>query len=180
TQPSRCTDPTPTSDPALAAEPPWAPALAAAQAPPAQAPATVVTRALETVPRAAASVWPLPARSSRPQATAAADPIAPRHGAANAGAVSLVLLAMLLALSGSASAATYYVDGSSLQCSNAGPGTEAQPYCTISAAIAARGTAGNTILVKPGTYRETVTFPASGTSAAPIVLRASGPGVVLD
>src|SRR5438093_412704 len=159
------------------------------EVPPARAPAPVATeatpapdaaRALETVPRAAGTAWPLPARSSRPQATAAADPIAPRHGAAHAGAVSLVLLAMLLALSGSASAATYYVDGSSLQCSNAGPGTEAQPYCTISAAIAARGTAGNTILVKPGTYREIVTFPASGTSAAPIVLRASGPGVVLD
>src|SRR5262249_52385934 len=40
--------------------------------------------------------------------------------------------------------------------------------------------AGNTILVQPGTYRETVTIPASGTSAAPIVLRANGPGVVID
>src|SRR5512134_802242 len=34
-----------------------------------------------------------------------------------------------------ATAGTYYVDGSSPTCSPTGPGTEAQPYCTISQAI---------------------------------------------
>ena len=94
------------------------------------------------------------------------------------GPLAVVLLLALLA--GKASAGTYYVDGSSPQCSSAGPGTPDQPYCTISAAIAARGTAGNTILVQPGIYRETITFPASGTSLAPIVLRANGAGVIID
>jgi hypothetical protein len=79
-----------------------------------------------------------------------------------------------------AAAATYYVDGSSPNCSPTGPGTEAQPYCTISDAVNLRAHPGNTILVKPGTYREQVTIRASGTPGSPIVLRATGPGVVVD
>jgi len=103
------------------------------------------------------------------------DPRAPRRGTG-----PLVALLLLGLLAGTASAGTYYVDASSPQCSPTGPGTVSQPYCTISAALAAHGSAGNTILVQPGTYRETVTFAASGTSLAPVVLRANGPGVVID
>jgi parallel beta-helix repeat protein len=72
------------------------------------------------------------------------------------------------------------VDGSSASCSSSGPGTEAQPYCTISAALAARGGPGVTILVKPGNYREQVTVPVSGTSGAPLVIQALGSPVVID
>jgi parallel beta-helix repeat protein len=79
-----------------------------------------------------------------------------------------------------AAAATYYVDGSSPTCSPTGPGTEAQPYCAISQAVNLRAQPGNTILVKPGVYREQVTIRASGTAGNPIVVRATGPGVVID
>lgn len=108
----------------------------------------------------------------------------PREAArAHRRGVSAAPLAMLVCgvlLAGTASAATYYVDTASPQCSPAGPGTEAQPYCTISAAVAARGGPGNIILVKPGTYRETVTIPASGTAGNPFVLRAYGGVVTVD
>ena len=94
--------------------------------------------------------------------------------------MTLLTLAVALSLAGSAVAATYYVDNQSANCSNVGAGTEAQPYCTIAAAVVARQSAGTTIIVKPGTYREQVTLPASGTAGQPIVIRAQGPGVVVD
>ena len=73
-------------------------------------------------------------------------------------------------------AGTYYVDNSGLTgtCSNTGPGTEAQPFCTISAALIKVGGPGTTILVKPGVYREQVTLPMSGASGNPLVIRALG------
>jgi len=77
-------------------------------------------------------------------------------------------------------AGTFYVDNSSASCSNGGPGTEAQPYCTISAAVAAHQGPGTTILVKPGTYREQVTITASGTAGSPFVLQALGGPVIVD
>ena len=89
-------------------------------------------------------------------------------------AVSLLLLAP----AGASQAADYYVDLSSPNCSNVGPGTEAQPYCSISAAVAAHHGPGVTIYVKPGVYREQVTVPASGTAGSPFVLEALGEVVV--
>ena len=77
-------------------------------------------------------------------------------------------------------AATVYVDNGSTSCSDAGPGTEAQPYCTISAAILANKGPGVTVYVKPGVYRESVTIPASGASGNPYVLKALGGTVVID
>lgn len=94
--------------------------------------------------------------------------------------VALLTLAVTVSLAGSAVAATYYVDNQSASCSNVGPGTETQPYCTIAAAVAARQSSGTTIIVKPGTYREQVTLPASGAAGSPIVIRAQSPGVVVD
>ena len=89
--------------------------------------------------------------------------------------------AALLALLGSAAhAQTFYVDGQSGTCSNTGAGTELQPYCTIAAAMAAHNGPGVTIIVKPGTYREQITVPASGAAGSPFVFQASGPGVVID
>ena len=79
-----------------------------------------------------------------------------------------------------AHAAVYYVDQSSPSCSSAGPGTEAQPYCTIAAAVAAHHGPGVTILVKPGTYREQVPLPSSGTAESLFVLRAIGGTVLVD
>ena len=91
-----------------------------------------------------------------------------------------LLLGAVTAWAPIATAGTYYVDLSSPTCSPTGPGTEAQPYCSITAAVNLRAQPGNTILVKPGVYREQVTIRASGTAGSPIVLRATGPGVILD
>src|SRR5439155_3882265 len=79
--------------------------------------------------------------------------------------------------------ASYYVDQANASCSDVGPGTQAQPYCKISAALAAHHSPGTTILVMPGRYREQVAPPLSGMSGAPIVLTAmAAPGqpVVVD
>jgi hypothetical protein len=89
-------------------------------------------------------------------------------------------LALYAALAASAGAATFYVDTQSASCSNAGAGTELQPYCTIGAAVAAHNGPGTTIIVKPGIYREQISLPASGASGMPFVLKASGPGVIVD
>ncbi len=91
-----------------------------------------------------------------------------------------LLLALTLGSVTVASAETYYVDAASPNCSSTGAGTEAQPYCTIGAALTARGAAGNTIIVKPGVYREQVTVAVSGAAGSPLVLQASGPGVIID
>jgi parallel beta-helix repeat protein len=100
------------------------------------------------------------------------------------------LLAALLAVSigalparTAAAATTVYVNNTGPACSDAGPGTPASPYCTLSAALAAHHAAGDSILVLPGVYREQVTVPASGDPGSPIVLLAlSSPGkpVVVD
>ncbi len=47
-------------------------------------------------------------------------------------------------------------------------------------ALAAQRDTGTVIIVHPGIYRERVAVPASGNGPHPIVLRASGPGVVVD
>src|SRR5580765_6266183 len=76
---------------------------------------------------------------------------------------------------------SYYVDQANPSCSNVGPGTQAQPYCAISVALAAHHDAGTTIHVMPGHYREQVTFPASGAPGSPISLvaeTARGPVIV--
>ncbi|MDH6461540.1 hypothetical protein M2302_001710 [Micromonospora sp. A200] len=50
-------------------------------------------------------------------------------------------------------------------------GSAEKPFCTISEAAAVAGP-GQTVLVQPGDYQETVTFTRSGTEAAPITFRA--------
>src|SRR5262245_20745062 len=95
------------------------------------------------------------------------------------GAMGMAL-ALLAVLADSAGAQTFYVDNQSAACSNTGAGTELQPYCTIAAAAAAHNGPGITIIVKPGIYREQVTIPGSGASGMPFVIKASGPGVVVD
>jgi len=91
------------------------------------------------------------------------------------GAVARRLLVAVLAgcvialvVGPAAQAATLiYVDEQSSNCSNSGPGTQATPLCTISAA-AGRAVAGDTVIVASGDYTEQVTVAASGTATAPI------------
>ncbi|HET9317474.1 MAG TPA: Calx-beta domain-containing protein [Vicinamibacteria bacterium] len=59
------------------------------------------------------------------------------------------------------------------------PGTITLPLLTIQEA-ADRSQAGTLVLVQPGVYRETVSVPASGTAAQPIVFRGNAPGAILD
>src|SRR5207249_4278074 len=65
-------------------------------------------------------------------------------------AIWLLALAVVLLTRPAHAAGTYYVDASSANCSNSGAGTQANPYCSISAAAAARGGAGTTLIVMPG------------------------------
>ncbi|WP_406078016.1 hypothetical protein [Micromonospora sp. NBC_00858] len=73
-----------------------------------------------------------------------------------------------------AAAAERYVD--SANCANDGNGSASNPFCTISqAADVVRP--GETVLVRPGDYRESVVVTRSGTEGAPITFRAvNGPG----
>ncbi|MBM0234038.1 hypothetical protein JNW91_20625 [Micromonospora sp. STR1_7] len=60
---------------------------------------------------------------------------------------------------------------SSTDCAPAADGSEQAPYCTISAA-AAVAQPGQTVLVQPGNYPESVTVTRSGAEGAPITFRA--------
>ena len=74
-------------------------------------------------------------------------------------------------------AGTYYVDNT-VSCSDSGPGTLAQPYCTISQG-AAVARAGDTVNVLHGSYAETVFLMTySGTAGSPITFHAA-PGVTM-
>ncbi len=101
-------------------------------------------------------------------------------GRARPGVHCLVVVASLFSVQTAGAAGTFYVDRANSSCSDSGPGTSTAPYCTISAALAARASSGTTINVRPGTYREQVTVSASGASGSPLVLRATGPGVIVD
>jgi hypothetical protein len=65
-----------------------------------------------------------------------------------------------------------YVQASSASCSDSGPGTAAQPFCTIGAAAAVVA-AGQTVEIGAGTYTERVTIQRSGTPDQPITFRMS-------
>ena len=99
----------------------------------------------------------------------------------NAGRATCALIALLAlqSIASRADAGDYYVDPSRPGASDSGPGSSDVPCRTIQGAVTAFGSAGNTINVRPGIYRETVTLSASGAPDQPIVLRASGPGVII-
>jgi len=104
-------------------------------------------------------------------------PAARAHLAKNhRSGLAIVVLGLTLALTRPTIAlgATYYVDKSIPTCSNNGPGTEVQPFCSILAAILKKAGPGTTLVVKAGTYREQVTVPASGASGNPLVITAQG------
>jgi len=83
-----------------------------------------------------------------------------RVTAACAGALLVLPLSAWGAGPALAAGNTLYVGSSG--CSAAGPGTQASPFCTISAAVKAAG-AGDTVHVASGLYREQVTIPATAT-----------------
>ncbi len=68
-------------------------------------------------------------------------------------------------------AATYYVDANNPSARDSNPGTQAQPWKTIGKA-AGLLKPGDTVLVKPGVYRELVILSKSGTAANPITITA--------
>ncbi|HLO33190.1 MAG TPA: right-handed parallel beta-helix repeat-containing protein [Anaerolineales bacterium] len=76
-----------------------------------------------------------------------------------------------------AAGTTYYVDNTNLACSNAGSGTLATPFCTITRG-AFYAYAGDTVSVLHGTYAETIFPPRSGTDGQPITFQAE-PGVTV-
>jgi parallel beta-helix repeat protein len=96
-----------------------------------------------------------------------------RRGAA----ATLLAIAATVGAASSAAAqpTTWYVGGAN--CSDSGPGTQSQPFCTISAA-ASVAVAGQTVLVSSGTYQENVTPANSGTSGSPITFQAASGATV--
>jgi parallel beta-helix repeat protein len=76
-----------------------------------------------------------------------------------------------------AGAATLYVDKNNTNCSNAGTGSSAQPFCSIGTA-AARVVAGDTVVVWAASYAERVKITRSGTASAPIVFAGDGGATV--
>ncbi|MGN9907266.1 PKD domain-containing protein [Phytohabitans sp. LJ34] len=69
-----------------------------------------------------------------------------------------------------ADATTLYVQQTSAACTDGGPGTSAQPFCTVGAA-AAVVSAGQTVMIGAGSYPERVTLAKSGTPDQPITFR---------
>ncbi len=68
-------------------------------------------------------------------------------------------------------AAAYYVDAGNRVANDGNPGTEVRPWKTIGRGVQSLQP-GDTLLIKAGTYRETVNLRRSGTQADPIRIRA--------
>jgi len=87
--------------------------------------------------------------------------------------VSAAIGAGTLSATPALAATTYVVDNTVAACSDGGPGTAAQPFCTI-AKGAQKAQAGDTVLVNDGTYTGTSVNPSvSGTSGSPITFTAN-------
>ena len=83
----------------------------------------------------------------------------------------------------SAQVDTVWVDVANPNCAEGAAGTASAPFCSIMDAITARHAPGTLILVRPGSYLEQITVPASGFPDQLITVRAMGePGnpVVID
>ena len=78
-----------------------------------------------------------------------------------------LLLATLLAVAPPLPAADYFVAPNG---NDTNPGTKDQPFATIQTG-ANKLQPGDTLILRGGVYRETVTLPTSGTAERPIVLR---------
>ena len=110
------------------------------------------------------------------------EPSHPRQ-ARSRGLRLLALLALVVASivtfawPAAAITAVLYVDGGNPSCSDSGSGTQTVPFCTINQG-ASVATAGQTVQVASGTYRELVTVGHSGVAGSPIVLTAA-PGATV-
>lgn len=80
-----------------------------------------------------------------------------------------LFILLIVVASLSATAKVYYVATTG---SNANPGSLQAPFKTINYALGKANKAGDTVLVRAGTYRETATFPFSGSPSSPITLMA--------
>ena len=76
-----------------------------------------------------------------------------------------------------ATGTTYYVDNT-VVCSDSGPGSQANPFCTITRGAYRATLPGDTVHVLHGTYAETVFVEHSGTNGNPITFQAD-PGVTV-
>src|SRR5947209_5653790 len=91
--------------------------------------------------------------------------------------LSTYFFAFLSPVSAGAVVTTLYVDKNNVSCTDAGSGTQTQPYCTIQKG-ASVAVAGQTVQVAAGTYAENVTPANSGTSTSPIVFTAASGATV--
>lgn len=91
--------------------------------------------------------------------------------------MKIIFLGLLLLCATTLSAATYHVDQNSTAASDANAGTKDKPLKTISAGVA-KVSAGDTVFVHPGVYRETVTLKTSGAEGKPITIEAAQKGTV--
>jgi hypothetical protein len=98
-----------------------------------------------------------------------------RIAATTALAISIASLTPLAAHAASSGATTYYVSTDSTTCDDSGPGTQAEPFCTITAAAATATTPGDTVLIEPGDYGGELQVTASGTATDPITFAAASP-----
>ena len=83
-------------------------------------------------------------------------------------AILTLLTTLLLAPLAALHAAEFHVAPNG---NDANPGTQAKPFATIQAGVN-KLQPGDTVLIHGGVYRETVTFPRSGTEATPITVKA--------
>jgi parallel beta-helix repeat protein len=95
------------------------------------------------------------------------------------GLLGVVMVVGMLSSGAAYASTSYTVDNTNPACSDTGPGTAAQPFCTIAAA-AKKAVAGDTVLVNAGTYAGTSVNPTnSGTAGSPITFTAN-PGVTIS
>jgi hypothetical protein len=78
-----------------------------------------------------------------------------------------LLTVLLIAPLGALNAAEFHIAPSG---NDANPGTEAKPLATLQAGVN-KLQPGDTLIVRGGVYRETVTFPRSGAKEKPITLK---------
>lgn len=89
----------------------------------------------------------------------------------------LLAALLLLALAAPLSATTYHVEQNAPTASDSNPGSQDKPFKTISAGVAVLKP-GDTLLIGPGVYRETVRITTSGTAEKPIAIAAKTKGTV--
>ncbi len=86
--------------------------------------------------------------------------------------IYLFFVVGFLGFANNVNAATYYVDQNNVGCGDSNNGSEISPWCTITKA-ATTMIAGDTAIIKAGTYRESINPSNSGTDGSPITFQAA-------